>query len=531
MHLNVPVNKETKTKYWIRSIKWILLGVLIPELVILAAWRQFLSARRMGKELEHIFKARKVTNPSEHRRYEWTHVHSYYAGMGGFVFDTDFMSEEDASMIPSHKRLTLTATGVLLLAECGHLPDIEREFIWDKSKADGLAKALVCLQAGWFILQTVGRLIAHEPVTLLEVNTIAHIFCAFVCYGLWWHKPREVQEPIVLQGDWIAPICAYMYMSSRVSSHNISGLIVLSSWRKPQLAELAWYLDNSTGTAVKSTAAKSRTFIDESNDTKSSNGIELAEIRNHSDHVLTSAKGSFHVNKDSTYSTLDGTLKKRPIHTTTSLPKTVIKLTVTPSPLDTPEKCSRRIATCEQAIRRYPPIRALFNPPDEPTSPPEKTPIWLKPQVSHYVTNVATNWPSDYYLPGYPGELMGIAVWLATMLYGGVHMSAWYEYFPTEGERYVWRMASTYLASAGFFWVSANVIGRYWYAGGEWWVRFVGLRASKLEYVVLGTGATICGVSYILARFFLVIDAIVSLRQLPPTAYNTPDWTAIVPHL
>ena len=177
-------------------------------------------------------------------------------------------------MIPSHKRLTLTATGILLLAKCGHLPDIEKEFIWDKSKADGLAKALVCLQAGWFILQTVGRIVVHEPVTLLEVNTIAHIFCAFVCYGLWWHKPREVQEPIIMQGDWIAPICAYMYMSSRVSSHDVSGLIVLSSWRKPQLAELAWYLDTRTGTAECSTPTQSRTSIGERNDTKSSNDIE-----------------------------------------------------------------------------------------------------------------------------------------------------------------------------------------------------------------------------------------------------------------
>ena len=45
----------------------------------------------------------------------------------------------------------------------------------DKSKANTLAKALVIIQASWLLIQVIGRLIAKLPVTLLEVNTIAHV--------------------------------------------------------------------------------------------------------------------------------------------------------------------------------------------------------------------------------------------------------------------------------------------------------------------------------------------------------------------
>lgn len=73
-------------------------------------------------------------------------------------------------------RLTLTAKGMKFLAERGVIPDIPREDIEDKSKADALAKMLVLLQASWMLLQVLGRLLAHLPVTLLEVNTVAHVY-------------------------------------------------------------------------------------------------------------------------------------------------------------------------------------------------------------------------------------------------------------------------------------------------------------------------------------------------------------------
>src|SRR5947207_12492831 len=89
------------------------------------------------------------------RYHPWTIVHSYYAAMGGFAIDT---SIEKSNFLPENRaRLTLTPDGILFLAkkEPALIPDLSEEDISDKSKASGLAKAIVCLQTFWFCTQCV----------------------------------------------------------------------------------------------------------------------------------------------------------------------------------------------------------------------------------------------------------------------------------------------------------------------------------------------------------------------------------------
>lgn len=130
-----------------------------------------------------------------------------------------------------------------LLAKSGLLPPISEREISDKSKADGLAKTLVCLQAIWMVVQVISRLVDGLPVTLLEVNTLGHVVCALLIYLLWWHKPRLVREPTVLQGQWVKPVCAYMWMSSKISDpkdhgNNLFGRIFYKQPRMPELQRL-----------------------------------------------------------------------------------------------------------------------------------------------------------------------------------------------------------------------------------------------------------------------------------------------------
>ena len=114
--------------------------------------------------------------------------------MGGFAVDSsDFVSGQD--------HLYLTTRGVSRVVELGHpLPDLRKEAIFDKSKADSLGKILVCLQAGYMVFQVIGRLAARLPITLLEVNTLGHVLCALTMYAFWFHKPLGVSDPVVLSG-------------------------------------------------------------------------------------------------------------------------------------------------------------------------------------------------------------------------------------------------------------------------------------------------------------------------------------------
>lgn len=75
---------------------------------------------------------------SRSHRYPWTHVHNFYAMMGGFAFSTSL------------------------------IPDLSKDEIRDKSKTDGLAKSLVCLQVGWFFSPCVVRLAPQQVISSQE---------------------------------------------------------------------------------------------------------------------------------------------------------------------------------------------------------------------------------------------------------------------------------------------------------------------------------------------------------------------------
>ncbi len=183
-----------------------------------------------------------MESSSEYRLHNpWTRTHSFYANMGGFVFDLeeDCPAERD-TFTPKHSRLTVTPRGMALLARCGFLPKISKEDILDKSKSDNLSKVISVVQALWMLAQIVGRLITDLPITLLEVNTLAHIMCAMIIYILWWDKPKLINEPTKLRGDWVPPISAYMYMSSQISGwRRTKPGILKKDWIDPELSILA----------------------------------------------------------------------------------------------------------------------------------------------------------------------------------------------------------------------------------------------------------------------------------------------------
>lgn len=54
IHLDLPPHGETDIEYTYRYLKWSVLGIFGPELVIWAAWRQFISARTLTKFIKEV---------------------------------------------------------------------------------------------------------------------------------------------------------------------------------------------------------------------------------------------------------------------------------------------------------------------------------------------------------------------------------------------------------------------------------------------------------------------------------------------
>ena len=88
-------------------------------------------------------------------------VHGFYALMGGIAFEIS--ESESEKFLPSKTKEVWFIGGSaiynLTRLESGReiIPDLSEERIKSKSKANGLAKALVCIQALWFIAQCLTR--------------------------------------------------------------------------------------------------------------------------------------------------------------------------------------------------------------------------------------------------------------------------------------------------------------------------------------------------------------------------------------
>lgn len=128
-------------------------------------------------------------------------VHSHYALMGGFAVQLQIDQEIQ------RYTMDLETLETMLKRFPDAIPTITTAEIMDKSKADGLAKSLVCLQATWFCIQCVSRMAQGLSISLLELNTFGHSLCALLMYLLWWHKPFNINEPTIIRNE---PFLAYM---------------------------------------------------------------------------------------------------------------------------------------------------------------------------------------------------------------------------------------------------------------------------------------------------------------------------------
>ena len=447
----------------------------------------------------------KKSRVTDSETFKWSMSHGFYAGMGGFVFDIEDMSSGEDSIFPSGScRLTLTARAVALLCRCGLLPQIRRSEILDKSKADGLAKALACLQAGWMVAQVIARVHYGLPITLLEVNTLGHVFCAFIIYILWWNKPKWINEPTKLEGDWVRPIVAFMYMSSKLSGQSsVAPGHVKDFVARSELSALAYVPENTHTGEEAYFNPKPPVARDDLNLDKTAS-LELANL-----YASVQHPSSVQIER---WRLAARAVKMYP----------AIRARFTGG-LDAKGRKNT------EALNLYPEMPANFIQGRQCHSTSKED--WLECPPEQLVTEAVGNWPDDDLLRGVAGLMMGVVLWFASMAFGAVHVAAWNCYFPTGTEAWLWRSSALYIMASGLLWLLVNMLSQC--SRTIWWYWYDMLLYQKhwLHYMAWGFICSICGIAYIFARLFLVVEAFISLRSLPVEAYATPQWTNVVPHL
>ncbi|EPQ51374.1 hypothetical protein GLOTRDRAFT_133239 [Gloeophyllum trabeum ATCC 11539] len=176
IHPNIPDQREGKVLRFIRRAGLMIMALIAPELVVVWAARQWIVARRLAENFRGL---------------QWTQTHGFFALMGGFA-----LCGENFEVIR-----TLNPDEDLDHLDSRIFPRISEEQIQDKSKADFLAKGVVVMQTGWFLVQCAARIQQGLPITEIEITTAAFAVLNFFTYALWWNKPLGVDCPHLIRED------------------------------------------------------------------------------------------------------------------------------------------------------------------------------------------------------------------------------------------------------------------------------------------------------------------------------------------
>lgn len=510
-------------------------------------------------------------------------IYAYYAVMGGFTVDISHLHD-------TLSRATITTKGILFLARHGHFLTITEESIRDKSKADTLAKGLVCVQVLWVVGQTIERKAAGYPLTLLEVHTIVHIVCALILYALWIRKPQDVHDPTLIPlGDFQGAL-AFMVLTSPFKSHlefylhsgwavcEQNGDVIFKKRERIRGSKASWYwFGNLDRSAIPLRSVEEHEPAVQA----WSRRVELPADQQQSGQIVTYRKttrqDSGGITRDytacnilDTY-TLAGDPPPETVFTIYSgqalasgfgpeiygtenlfnddinadlsatdrgakvmlSQKQLAKLNMAGAflriNLGGDIAVARPIPLCnvEKSIRGYQERMLCFREAN------------LKNTLFDYVDESGR---------GYAAPLLATAMVLIPTAYGGVHLGALSIIFPTPIERLLWKIACYILicgaagvgGTAGLFleaytWHDNFLVASF--AGVVWWPvdlidNLTGKAQDILAWVSIGLGNLIA-LPYVAARLYIVIEAFISLRHVPIGVYQTPDsnFMDYIPHL
>jgi hypothetical protein len=87
------------------------------------------------------------------------------------------------------------------------------------------------------------------------------------------------------------------------------------------------------------------------------------------------------------------------------------------------------------------------------------------------------------------------------------------------------------VAFSGLLWAGIHVLAQF--SARLWWTWYdlMSGEASRWLTFTVRIICSICGLAYLLARAYLIVEAFVALRLLPVAAYVVPEWTLGVPHI
>jgi hypothetical protein len=489
---------------------------------------------------------------------------------------------------------TLTTNGLLFLADQGYFFELSTETIADKSKANLLAKSLVCLQVLWVAGQTIERKIAGYPISILEIHTLVHVFCALIMYTLWFQKPYGVNEPTIIGRGIAEDVLAFIVASSqRLSQSEVAdsttnqpygkGFRLLRSMFKGTSVDpvFQYYGALDTSPQIRHPASPGfdkSSVLGNMDDPRLINHLVTIEVR----AVITSM-----IKPDMTYYAgeevkiqyylCNGVRSEIYLSSGQALRSGLGPRCIPPDPKVVRQPTGFNIGLSKKDIYRLDMAGAFINKILSSADQSEhcrrlllkekaySTTVPFDPFKIKYINRHGKpliclreeNLSSSGFLfrvlnvddwLRWDVSLLFLAMILIPTAYGGIHLSALHEMFPTTIERGLWKASCfTLIGYSGFTFLSGISLILFvalsdfieeeknsWSKGWRLWMRSAvwGYLDPLIGFGLIGLflAATLL---FFAARIFVVVESLISLRHVPVGVYQTPptNFMGYIPHL
>lgn len=256
-----------------------------------------------------------------------------------------------------------------------------------------------------------------------------------------------VLEPINLDGEWLDPLCTYMYLSSLISGQvRASAGILEDSTTEPEIAKIALYPEEP---CTHTNHGIIRSFGNGTNQQSSDSTLSLREWEVSTDETVHSrSTRSRGPGSAASNGSVGGCFRPR-----LPLPVKENHFISTQSRSDYPNESQSFEATpklwwcmAAEAVLKYPAIKRRFEPITYSDASGGQKVCLQELSPEKLLEGYCSNWPTKGLLPGDYGLVMGMALWYASMTFGAIHLAAWYDFFPTQTESWLWRCSAAYIS-------------------------------------------------------------------------------------
>ncbi|KDR70368.1 hypothetical protein GALMADRAFT_103163 [Galerina marginata CBS 339.88] len=447
VHPNIPALGEPRWKKVFRRVELMVWSIIAPELIISWAARQWADARRLSRK---------------YKEYGWTTSHGYFIQMGGFMlYDKD---KPDGVLDPAELDKLIKEGKIAM-------PQITEEEIQDRSKSDGLSKALVVIQTTWFICQCIVRRVQGFDTTELELATLAFAALNGIMYMFWWFKPLDMQTAVRVdllppspQNIPVDPVAIQADDTPTPGSTNESGQITITggSIGEPH-----------RGLGTSCTSQFSFVEVQRENPISS----QSSEMRPYQSIKNFGFQAFFQGLCSSVWWFISGILFRWPVF---------VVYTIIIRRLDSIYKSN---AVHKGAMG---------------------VPMFYTSAQSSNDYPVGDNLTAIGSLP-----FVGI-------LFGAIHCAGWDFSFPSLIEANIWRISSTIITSIPLIFLVFEIS----LMNNSPFQKIPDLISSFFVNVIVGAMPL-----YIMARLALLVVAFTTLRDLPPEALAEVEWTSFLPHI